>query len=321
MGVRTSRLLSLAALAVVAVVCAGAGFARPTQPEAVLTQATGDFQVTNSQDGQAIFQATGLAPGRSVTGTVQLANAGSLPGDLGLQQLDVQDQPGANGGRLSDVISLDITDVTGGNSVPMFNGQLGGLGSRPLGSIGPNESRTFKFTASLPDGGPPPSPSGGDNAYAGSGLTVRYAWTATTSGSTGPSGEDPGSGGGPDGQGHRPWVKFRVDSRRLLKRGWLDVLARCDRGCVLYVSAKAPKKTGIKIHTRVATLPLPDKTARIRLKLNRKSRGALQRALRRRKRVVLQVRVKLVAAGWAQTSIHGKNVSVKQSKAQRRKRR
>ena len=317
MGVPVSRLLSLAAIVVAAALCAGAGFTRPNQPQAVLTDATGDFQITNSQDGHAIFQATGLAPGRSVTGTVQLANTGSLPGDLALQQLDVQDQPGANGGRLSDAISLDITDVTGGNSIPMFTGQLGGVGSRPLGSIGPHAARVFKFTASLPDGGLPPSPTGGDNAYAGSGLTVRYAWTATTSGGVAPSGEDSGSGSGsgsgshPNGRVNRPWVKFRVDARRLLKRGWLDVLARCNRGCFLYVTAKAPKKTRIKIRTRVATLPLPGETARIRLKLDRKNRTALQRALRGRKRVVFQVRVKLVAAGWGQVSSHRKRVSVK----------
>ena len=43
-----------------------------TAPQAVLTQATGDLQLANSRDGQAIFKASGLAPGRSVMGTVRL---------------------------------------------------------------------------------------------------------------------------------------------------------------------------------------------------------------------------------------------------------
>src|SRR5919201_885195 len=158
-----SRLLLLDAIAGAGAVFTASGVAGPDRPEAVLTQATGDLRITNSQDGHAIFQATGLAPGHSVTGTVELLNTGTLPGDLGLEQLDLQDQPGAGGGRLSDAISLDISEVTGGNSVPIFTGRLGGLGSRPLGGIGPDERRTFRFTASLPDGGRPPRPAGGDN--------------------------------------------------------------------------------------------------------------------------------------------------------------
>ena len=69
----------------------------------MLTQATGDLRLSNSADGQAIFQASGLAPGRSVTGTVQLTNSGTLPGDLSLQQLDVSDSPApaAAGSRTS----------------------------------------------------------------------------------------------------------------------------------------------------------------------------------------------------------------------------
>ena len=321
-----SRLLTLAAIGAVVAVCANAVIAKPerAEPYAVLTDATGDLSILNSLDGQAVFQFSGLAPGHSVSGTVELKNTGGLPGDLGLEQLDVQDQPGANGGRLSDAVQLDITDISGGNLIPVFAGQIGGLASQPLGAIGPGEGRTFSFRASLPDTGRPPSPSGGDNAYAGSGITMRYAWTATASGSIGPSGPSGGSGGG-GGSTHpgpitenRPWVKFRVNARKLLKRGWLDVRARCNRGCTLIVTAKAPRKTRIRIRQRVATLPLPNKTARIRLKLNRRARGALNRTLRHRKRVVLQVRVKLVAAGWGEVIASKKKVTVKRQKQRRR---
>ena len=132
-----SKLIGLAAIVAVVAVCAGNGLAGPAAPpHAVLVDASGDLQVTNSLDGQAIFQANGLAPGGSVTGTVQLSNTGALAGDLGLAQLDVQDVPGANGGRLSDAVHLDITDVTGGSSVPVFAGQLATVGNRPLGQLG-----------------------------------------------------------------------------------------------------------------------------------------------------------------------------------------
>ncbi len=89
------------------------------------------------------------------------------------------DQPGVNGGKLSNAVHLDVQDVTGGGAVPVFSGQLAGLQSRALGNIAPGEARTYRFTASLPDTGAPPSPTSGDNAYAGSSLTARYAWTAT----------------------------------------------------------------------------------------------------------------------------------------------
>jgi spore coat-associated protein N len=316
-SVSVSRLLTLAALGAVAAVCVGAGAARPdrAEPYAVLTNATGDLRISNSRDGQAIFQFSGLAPGRSVSGTVRLTNGGSIPGDLSLQQLDLQDAPGPNGGRLSQAVRLDITDITGGNSVPTFAGPVRNLASRPLGAIGPGAVREFRFKASLPDGGKPPGPTIGDNAYAGSGLTMRYAWNASADDVIAPSGPGFGGGGGTRPHGPigntRPRLKFRVDSRRLLKRGWLDVKAQCNRGCTLYVRAKAPKKTRVKVRQRIVTLSLPQRTARIRLKLNRKSRRALARALHDRKRVVLKVEVKMVATGWGRIGIYKRNVTIR----------
>src|SRR4029453_14962608 len=99
----------------------------------------------NSGDGQAIFQAQGLSPGRSVTGTVQLSNTGDLTGDLGFQQLVVQDQPGTNGGVLSNAVHLDVDDVTGGSVVPVFTGALGSFQNQALGSIAPGEGGTYRF--------------------------------------------------------------------------------------------------------------------------------------------------------------------------------
>jgi hypothetical protein len=270
-------------------------------------QATGDLHVTNSQDGHAIFQATGLAPGRSVSGTVQLVNSGTLPGDLGLEQLDVHDQPGANGGRLSDAISLDIADVTGGNSVPIFTGRLGGLGSRPLGSIGPGESRTFQFTASLPDGGLPSSPASGDNAYAGSGLTVRYAWTATA---TGPG---PGGSGITD-----PVVTIKLNSKKLLTRGFLDVMTTCDAACRVSAYAQLPKPTrarkATKTKSSTATLTTPNKTARIRLKVSKKAKRQLLQTLKKKRRLTLKVTVGVSAANGGPVKTYTRKASVKRPK-------
>src|SRR5687768_1701615 len=300
-SVPISRLLTLAAIGAVVAVSANAVTARPDRPEAyaVLTDASGDISIWNSLDGQAVFQFSGLAPGRSLSGTVQLKNTGALPGDLGLEQLDLQDLPGANGGRLSDAVRLDITDVTGGNSIPVFAGQIGGLASQPLGAIGPGDGRSFHFKASLPDTGPPPSPTGGDNAYAGSGITMRYRWTATASGSIGPSGPgDTGGGGEPPTP---PKVtKFRVDKRHLQRKGWLDVYLACDRPCGWTISAKGIKSSkGVRFKTTKVTMPVANKSARVRMKLTKKGRRVLKKVLKRstRKPFYLQVRLSTVIEG------------------------
>jgi hypothetical protein len=284
----------------------------------VLTGATGDLQVTNSRDGHAIFQANGLAPGRSVSGTVELKNTGSLPGDLSLQQLDVQDQPGANGGRLSNAVQLEIADVTSGNPTPVFNGQLGGLGSRPLGSIGPGGSRIFRFVASLPDGGSPPGPTAGDNAYAGSGLTVRYAWTATSTG-TGP---------GPS-ENVAPVVQVKINSKNLLKRGYLDVLPTCNIACRVSAYAQLPKapkkgkkkaKKASKTRTLTTTLT-PNTQGRIRLKVSRKAKRQLATTLKKKRRVVVQVRLSVSRADGGTATAYTRKASVKKAKRKLKRRR
>jgi spore coat-associated protein N len=311
-SLHVSRLLSLAAVCAAAVAWAASGSAEPAQPAAVLTQATGDLHLTNSQDGHAIFRATGLAPGGSVSGTVRLQNSGSLPGDLTLAQSDVSDQPGANGGRLSDVVKLDVSDVTAGSSVPVFTGRLAGFGSRSLGALGPAESRTFRFTATLPDGGLPPSAGGGDNAFAGSGLTARYAWTATATG-TGPT---------PSGD---PVVKIRVRAKKLVRRGFLDVMVRCDVACRVSAYAQLPKpkraKRAPRTKRRSATLTVPNKTARIRLKLSRKAKRRLHTALTKRKRVKVKVKVGVRAASGGPSKAYTRKLKVKRQKVTRRVRR
>jgi spore coat-associated protein N len=312
---RPPRLMTLAAMVVVSGCAAAAGSGvRGEMPRAVISQASGELYVTNSRDGQAIFQAEGLAPGRSVTGTVQLSNAGSLAGDLGFEQLAVQDQPGANGGRLSDAVHLDVDDVTGGSVIPVFAGQLGSLQNRALGNIAPGQARTYRFTASLPDGGAPPSPTGGDNAYAGSALTVRYSWKATA--------PDTGGGGGGGGGTVVPKFSFYVISKKAVKRGVLDVMVTCDRACTVSAYAQMPKAKGsrkaLKTARRTATLVVPGKTARIRLKLSRKSKRMLQRALRKKRKVALRVTLSVVSPGRSVIQTYSKKVVVKRPTKKRR---
>jgi hypothetical protein len=140
---------------------------------------------------------------------------------------------------------------------------------------------------------------------------VRYSWTATA--------PDPGDGGsgGETGGGVvvEPTFSFRVNSKKVLKRGVLDVMATCDRACTVSAFAQLPKLRGsrriVRTARRTATLTVPGKAARIRLKLSRKGRRLLQRALRRRRKVVLRVTANVGAAGGGPVKAYSKKVVVK----------
>jgi hypothetical protein len=226
----------------------------------------------------------------------------------------VQDQPGTNGGLLSNAVHLDVDDVTGGSVVPVFAGQLGSFQNQGLGSIAPGEARTYRFTASLPDGGAPPGPTSGDNAYAGSALTVRYLWTATA-----PDPGGGGTGGGGTGGGVvNPTVRFSVVSKQLVKKGLLDVMTTCDRACTVSAWAQMPKasgaRKGLKTSRKTTTLTIPGKAARIRLKLSKKSKRQLQAVLREKKKVALTVTLSVAAANGGTPKNYTKKVVVKRPK-------
>jgi hypothetical protein len=314
--------MALAAIVAVSACTVAASSGADPQPVAVVNQASGTFQITNSRDGQAIFQAQGLAPGRSVTGTVQVANPSALAGALGLRQLDVVDQPGANGGRLSNAVHLDVQDITGGNLVPVFAGQLASLQSKSLGSLASGQARTYRFTASLPDGGAPPTPTSGDNSYEGSALTVRYSWQATA-----PDPNEGGGGGGGTGPGGTgaPTFTFRVVSKKVLKKGILDVMGTCDRACTVTAYAQLPKakraRKSAVTRRKVSTLPAPNKVARIRLKLSKKNKKQLKKALRKKKKVAMTGRLSVAAASGGPQKAYSKKVVVKRPKKKHARRR
>src|SRR5687767_2263399 len=127
-----SRLLLLGAAAAAIFGCVQAARVAsvPVPPTLEIMNASGPLAVANSRSGQAIFEAAPLAPGRSLTGTVQLSTTGTLAADLSVAQLDVQNEPGPNGGPLSTAVQLTVEDITGGNSIPVFSGRLDGLGTR-----------------------------------------------------------------------------------------------------------------------------------------------------------------------------------------------
>ncbi len=304
-------LLPLAALVVVAGGCAQPGVS--TKPRAEISQTSGDFSISNSRSGQAIFRADGLAPGGTVSGTVELTNTGRLPGELGIEQADVRDRPGRNGGMLSQAVELAVQDVSNpSDEITMFAGRLGELHERKLGSIAPGQARRYRFTATLPDRGAPPSFATGDNAYIGSALSVRYTWRASAA--------EPAP---PTVLAAAPRVTYRVVLKRLLRRGRLDFVARCNRPCRLTGWAKLPKaaraKKATKTRRRAVTVRTANKRVRIKIKVAKRSRRALVSRVRRNGKATLRAYLTVSASG-AKSRTLSRRVTVRRRPATRRAR-
>ena len=145
-------------------------------------------------------------------------------------------------------------------------------------------------------------------------------WTATA--------EDPGTGGGGgvggSGGETAPVVKVKVITKKLLKRGVLDVMTTCDKACRVSAYAQLPKakraRKAAKTRKRTVTLTVPNKAARIRLKLSKKSKRALVKTLRRKRRVVLRVNLTVSAASGGPSKAISRKAVVKRPKQKRARR-
>jgi spore coat-associated protein N len=184
------RLIATAVL-IGALVAVASVFAAATERSDLATLQTQAFAVgalsqSNSDDGTAIFAVSNFAPGHSTEGTVTISNTGTDPGTLALSMSDLTDSPGTNGGALSAVLDLQITDISFGSEV--YSGKLAEMPEQQLATLLPSDSRTYRFTATLPDNGAPVSDWTDDNLYQQATTSVSYDWvlTQTGSGETGP---------------------------------------------------------------------------------------------------------------------------------------
>lgn len=142
-------LLTAAAALVLTVSAAGA----PAPPRAHALVASGALAVTNSHAGAAVLGATGLRPGATTSGTVQIGNGGEQPGRFTLAGA-VADTPGAGGGRLSERLRLVVQDVTSPvRRVTVYTGTPAGLDSVALGTLAAGERRDYRLTATFVPGG------------------------------------------------------------------------------------------------------------------------------------------------------------------------
>jgi hypothetical protein len=240
--------LALAGSATAAVLAGGvlAGGGEPSA-RASAVAAEGSFSFANSRDGMPIFSATEIAPGDSVSGTVEIADTGTEPGDLTLAQHDVADAPGPGGGELSKRLTLRVTDVTAPASpVAVYAGPLAPMPAQPAGELEPGASRTYEFVATLPAG------AGAQNDVQGASASVAYSWTAGEVGtgpgsgpapSPTPSPAQPPSSAPPDAAGSAPpaAAPLRLTITRVrhaIRHGRLVIWARCDRACSVSVRGR-----------------------------------------------------------------------------------
>jgi spore coat-associated protein N len=277
------RLLAVVVVAALALALLDPGYGVRRQRHATpaASSSSGSLAVSNSRGGRAILTASKVAPGRLVAGRVTIANAGTLPGWFTLSQSNLEDAPGPNGGLLSGRLYLVVRELRGRYGArKIYAGKLADMGPRALGVFAPREARTYSFSARFPDGGPPLSPIGGDNRYAGSSTSTRYVWRAAEAASA-------------SGDRRPPRLRLRVPRvQRVLRRGYLVLYARCDEPCRVSVSSNVQvgrrRWPARRIRNRLVR---QGRRARLKVRFTRRSRGVLRRALRAGRTSSVRLRV------------------------------
>jgi hypothetical protein len=141
----------------------------------------GTISHSNSKSGAAILTASGMKPGDTASGTVDIQNTGSLTGAFTLSQSNLTNTPSSP--ALSSKLTIVITDkhdptcVTGCPAdTTVYSGTLGGMGTVSLGTYAASVKHRYQFVVTFPDGGG----SGADNGYQGAQTSVEYDFVATS---------------------------------------------------------------------------------------------------------------------------------------------
>jgi hypothetical protein len=286
-AIRRAGFAARVAMAIGALALAVASAAAPdaSRPKGVAaaTTAIGSVSIGNSREGSAIVSAAGLEPGGSASGTVTIRNTGAAAARFSLSKSNVIDRPGPFGGALSGKLILVVEDVTGATPVVLHVGQLAAIPELALGSpFEPNENRTYRFTASFPDGGQPASVTSGDNAYKGSSASVEFDWSASSDDAE------------PAADTTAPIVTLRGRRvQRLRRTRPLRVTVSCNEACRVSATAALsgrPALRRIKLTGRSRALA-PAKEAALAIRLPMKAFRMARAALRRGERATLIVTV------------------------------
>ncbi len=171
---RGKILIAIAALliALVAVVGSGAYFTSvSSNPGNVFT--AGVLTHGNDDANGAFMTLCDMVPGETRTGSATLTNTGSVDGRLWLTQTSFADTPGANGGNLSEALTVVLTR----GATIVYSGDLDAMGTADAGVLAVADGAvTYDWAVTFTDTGAPGGATTGDNAYQGSSVDVRYDW-------------------------------------------------------------------------------------------------------------------------------------------------
>jgi spore coat-associated protein N len=297
------------AIVVAAVAIAAAGSTGGVRSAAATIRAAGAVTMTNSKAPGAILTAGGMKPGGSVQGQVTITNSGD-PAAYVLTSSNLSNTAGPlSGPPLSGRLQLLVQDITGATPAIVYSGAFGAMPSRTLGNFAANEARTYRFTVTLPNGGPASSDTTGDNVYQGASSSLQFDWTATGSSTGGGGGgTDGGTGGatagtggtatgggttgggtvgGAGGQGsNRSVLKLKYSKKQKAKNG-IAISATCLVNCTATFSGSVsvPGTRRPYALTKVTKSLRAGKATTVRLTLSSKVAKAVQKALAKHKKV------------------------------------
>lgn len=174
---RTLGALILILAAVGVAIGSGATFTAQTANPSN-TFSSGTLSMSNSKDGAAVLTASGMKPGDTATGTVDIQNTGSLAGTFSLSRSALTDSDGVN--PMSQKLNLvvkDCGDFSAGTPTcdagdpNRYSGTLAAMtGSNALGTYAANDKHRYEFTVTFD--------SSAGSVYQGDSSTATFQWDA-----------------------------------------------------------------------------------------------------------------------------------------------
>jgi spore coat-associated protein N len=169
---RTVGALAVVLAAVGITVGSGANFtAHAANPANTFTAGT---LTIGSTPSSALFNGSNMKPGDTVSGTVDIANTGSLPGTFALSTSNVVDN-----GALLGQVDLKVEDCglySGATAPPcagtdlVYNAKANGVGSVSLGSFAASAKHRYKIDMTLP--------SSTGNSFQSKTAAIEFDWDA-----------------------------------------------------------------------------------------------------------------------------------------------
>ena len=172
---RTIGALAVVLAAVGITVGSGANFtAHSANPANTFT--AGTLSIGNSASS-AVLNAGNLKPGETATGTVDIANTGSIPGTFTLKTSSPVDTAGLLGQLDLKVEDCGLYNGTtaptcaAGTTSSVYTGKANAIGTPTLASFAANAKHRYQFTVTMP--------TTIANTFQGTTASVEFDWDAT----------------------------------------------------------------------------------------------------------------------------------------------